>query len=147
MKNKKSSDYLEINYLFLFIRDIITTANRVTRRTNNINGNRVGILKPIPIKNRHIITTINVSMNSFIPNGLPNSSFIFTRDYLRSYLLNGSENLSILFELQNGQINKPDNSSKYIPQLLQCHLIFKSSFHYRFVSRYIISFSCLGGYQ
>ena len=64
-----------------------------------------------------------------------------THDYLRNYILNGSEILSILFELQNGQINKAGNSLKYIPQLIQCHLIFKPSFHYRFVISSIINFS------
>jgi len=52
---------------------------------------------------------------------------IQTSEYLRSYFLNGSEILSIFFELQNGQINKAGNSSKYIPQLLQCHFILVSS--------------------
>ena len=66
-----------------------------------------------------------------------------THDYLRYYILNGSEILSILFELQNGQINKSGNSLKYIPQLIQCHLIFKPSFQYRFVISSIIIFSFL----
>jgi hypothetical protein len=66
---------------------------------------------------------------------------------LRSYFINGSKIFSIIFELQNGQINKPDNSSKYIPQLLQCHFIFKPFFQYRFVPLHIIIFSFLGGYQ
>jgi len=59
-----------------------------------------------------------------------------THDYLRSYFLYGLNIFSILFELQNGQINKDGSPSKYIPQLLQCHFIFKFSFQYRFVTSY-----------
>jgi hypothetical protein len=83
---------LQINYFFLFIKAVISTAAKATTRTNNINGNRVGIEKPIITTNRVIITIINVPRNSFFPNGLPNSSFILTRDYLgRSNLHNASE--------------------------------------------------------
>ena len=46
-------------------------------------------------------------------------------DYFQSRL--SSEILSILFELQIGQIDKSDNSSKYVPQLLQRHFILVSS--------------------
>jgi len=71
-----------------------------------------------------------------------------THDYLWSYFLYASNILSILFELQNGQINNGGSPSKYIPQLLQCHFIFKPSVQYRFVTSctyYNLFFS--GGYQ
>ena len=65
-----------------------------------------------------------------------------THDYSRSYYVNGSEILSIFFELQNGQINKAGNPSKYIPQLLQCHFILVSSIQSPYNN---LSFN--GGYQ
>ena len=86
MKPKQTHDYLEINFLFLFFQEVINTAIKVTRRTNNINGNRGGIWKPIQNKNKHITTAINISKNSFIPNGLPNSPFILTHDFLNELL-------------------------------------------------------------
>ena len=48
-----------------------------------------------------------------------------SNDHFQSRL--PSEILSILFELQIGQIDKSDNSSKYVPQLLQRHFILVSS--------------------
>ena len=63
-----------------------------------------------------------------------------SNDHFQSRL--PSEILSILFELQIGQIDKSDNSSKYVPQLLQRHFILVSSIQSSYNN---LSFN--GGYQ
>jgi hypothetical protein len=63
-----------------------------------------------------------------------------SNDYFQSCL--PSKILSIFFELQIGQIDKSDTSSKYVPQLLQRHFILISSIQSPYNN---LSFN--GGYQ
>ena len=77
MYNKKSGDYL-----FSLCRYVNKTVSKKIISIRNINGNKLGIRKAIETINRVIITTINVSRNSFFPKVLPNSSFILPHYYL-----------------------------------------------------------------
>ena len=70
------------DYLFRFCRKTNNTIIKKITNTNNINRKKSGIIKPTQTKNKATTTTINVSRNSFSPNGLPDSSFILTHDYL-----------------------------------------------------------------
>jgi hypothetical protein len=85
--NKKSHDYL-----FRLCQNVNNAVIRKITSTRNINENKSGIRKAIETINRVIITIINVSKNSFFPKVLPNSSFIFSHDYLeRNNLHKASE--------------------------------------------------------